>query len=105
MEEEKKQVTPLQALITILLVGAGIWYFYGGGLEKQAAKDMNRIENEVAADSVRQYNIAKEKGDPMDACVHAGLVAAAYLQAKDSANYETWKATERADCAKAGLPK
>jgi hypothetical protein len=105
MADEKKQVTPLQALLTICMVGGGIWYFYGGGLEKQAANDMRRIENEVAAGAVREYNIAKEKGDPMDACVHAGLVAAAYLQAKDSSNYEIWKATERADCDKAGLPK
>jgi hypothetical protein len=86
-------------------VGAGIWYFYGGGLEKQAAKDMRRIENEVAADAVREYNIAKEKGDPMDACVHAGLVAAAYLLENDSGNYELWKATDRVDCEKAGLPR
>jgi len=105
VEDEKKQVTPLQALLAVILVGGGIWYFYGGGLEKQAAKDMKRIEKEVAADAVREYNIAKAKGDPMDACVHAGMVAAAYLQANDSSNYELWKATERADCAKAGLPQ
>lgn len=105
MADEKKQVTPLQALITICLVGAGAWYFYGGGMEKQAAKDMRRIEYEVAADAVREYNIAKEKGGAMDACVHAGMVAAAYLQANDSSNYELWKATERVDCEKAGLPQ
>jgi len=39
-----------------------------------------------------------------DVCVHAGLVAAAYLQAKDEENYREWKATEKTDCVAAGLP-
>ncbi len=88
----------------IVVAIASTWYFFGGGLEQHAAIGMQRIENQVASDSVKQYEIAKRDGSPMDACVHAGMVAAAYLQAKDEPNYQQWKATERADCAAAGLP-
>lgn len=56
------------------------------------------IHDQVAVDSVEQYRIAKRNGDAVDACVHAGMVAAAYLQAKDETNYQKWKDIERADC-------
>jgi hypothetical protein len=39
----------------------------------------------------------------MDAYIHAGLVAAAYLQAKDEANYQKWKEIEKAEAARANL--
>ncbi|MDD3236568.1 MAG: zinc-ribbon domain-containing protein [Candidatus Gastranaerophilales bacterium] len=65
--------------------------------------EMSSIENKVAEDAVEQYNIAKAQGDKMQACVQAGLVSAAYLQAKDSDNYNKWKATEKTDCNKAGI--
>lgn len=78
-------------------------YFFGGGLEHQAAKEMNKIETQVATESVEQYNIAKRQGDAIQICVQAGMVSAAYLQAKDESNYQTWKATEGEDCKAAGV--
>lgn len=65
--------------------------------------NLENIEKQVATDSVDQYNIAKKQGDPMMVCVQAGFVSAAYLQAKDDANYNKWKDIEKADCSKAGL--
>jgi len=65
---------------------------------------MQEIEDQVAADSVNQYRIAKNNGTPMDACVQAGLVAAAFLQAKDEPNYKKWKSVEHEDCIAAGMP-
>jgi hypothetical protein len=64
-----------------------MWWAYGGG-----------IEHQVATDELKQYNIAKQQGDKAEICVEAGLVAAAYLQAKDSDNYDIWKRTESSDC-------
>ncbi|QJD91784.1 zinc ribbon domain-containing protein [Duganella dendranthematis] len=88
------------------LVAVGVlWFYFGGGLEKQAAKQLGDIHNQVAADSVAQYEIAKASGTPMDRCVQAGLVTAAYLQAKDDANYKIWKQVESADCSTAGVPR
>ncbi len=82
-----------------------IWFYFGGGLEQQAAKQMQTIENQVAADAVKQYEIAKNSGNAIDAYVHAGMVAAAYLQAKDEPNYKKWKDIEKQEAINAGMPQ
>jgi hypothetical protein len=74
-------------------------------VEEQTAATMGQIEQKVATDAVAQYDIAKRNGDPIQTCVQAGMVSAAFLQAKDETNFNQWKATEKADCAKAGMPK
>ena len=66
---------------------------------------MKMIENQVADDAVKQYEIAKQQGDKMQICVQAGFAAAAFLQAKDQPNYNKWKAQEKSDCRAAGLPR
>ena len=65
---------------------------------------MDGIYKKVSSDAVAQYEITKRGGAVVDICAHAGMVAAAFLQAKDETNYRIWKATEAADCAKAGVP-
>ncbi|MEQ1908020.1 MAG: hypothetical protein ABMA15_04315 [Vicinamibacterales bacterium] len=93
------------AVIALLLMGVSGWYYFGGGLESQANRTMQDIQSKVAADAVAQYGIAQRNGSAMDVCVQAGFVTAAYLQAQDEANYQRWKQTEKADCAKAGIEK
>jgi hypothetical protein len=88
-------------LIGLILV---IVFFASGGLNKQVERDMQEIENKVASDAVAQFQIAKAQGDKMQICVQAGLVSAAYLQAKDTANYNAWKEIEKGWCKVAGLP-
>ena len=83
----------VRVLIGAAICGATLWFFLGGGLE-----------GKVADDAVKEYEIAKRNGTKMDVCVQAGLVTAAYLQAKDEDKYREWKATEKADCTAAGLP-
>lgn len=97
-------INKLASVITLIFVLAIGWYFFGGGLEQQAQSDMSKIEHQVAADAVRQYNIAKSGGTATDLCVHAGMVSASFLQAKDEQNYRVWKKIEAADCEKAGVP-
>ena len=87
-----------QALISLAIVAGGLWFFFGGGLEKQAAKDLKQIQSQVAEDAKKQYYIALQQGDPVQVCVQAGLVAAAYLQANDEHNYQRWKDTEQKIC-------
>jgi hypothetical protein len=70
-----------------------------------AESAMNDIEQQVARDSVAQYGIAKRSGDKIQTCVHAGMVAAAYLQAQDERQYNEWLGVEKADCEAAGMPK
>ena len=102
------------ATFPALIVLAGIAYFsyqYAcststpGGFRNVGAQPLQQIHNDVAADLVEQYFIAKRAGKPMDACVHAGIVAAAYLQAKDESLYRLWKQTEKQDCVNAGLSR
>ncbi len=104
MGNEDNNQNIIGVILAIIITIIAIWYFWGGGLEKQASKDMRQIEQQVATDAVKQYNIAKRSGNAMDAYIHAGLVAAAYLQAKDEANYRKWKKIEKQASAKAGMP-
>lgn len=86
------------ALVSTLLLAAC-------DVEKQAAQNMQNITNQVAADAVKQYWIAKRNGTPIDICVQAGLVSAAYLQAQAESKYREWKGTQTLDCARAGVPQ
>ncbi len=65
---------------------------------------MNAIERDVAKDVVAQYEIAKREGSTMQMCVQADMVAAAFRQAKDEANFRIWNKIKKHDCSKAGLP-
>ncbi|HEY5373747.1 MAG TPA: hypothetical protein VIK01_08665 [Polyangiaceae bacterium] len=78
----------------------------GGSSRVGVAPDfsMDRIKQKVATDAVNQYNMAKRGGSAVDVCVHAGFVAAAYLQANDETNYQAWKQTQKTDCQAAGVP-
>ena len=87
-----------QVFVGLLGAAVALWFFATGGITQ-------RIENKVASDFVTNYQIAKREGDKMQICVQAGIVTAAYLQAKDEANYRQWKQTKDADCSRAGLPK
>lgn len=102
---KRQETNPVAALATLVVLGLGAWFYFGGGLEQQAAENMREIEKKVAIDAVRQYDIAKRNGTAIDACVQAGMVSAAFLQANDEPNYAQWKQTEKSDCAAAGLPK
>ncbi len=64
---------------------------------------MSYIENQVAEDAVKQYEIAKKQGDKIQICVQAGLASAAYLQAQNETKYNEWKDIEKKDCRAAGL--
>ena len=103
MSEQKS--SSIQTIVGVIAAVAMLWYFFGGGLQKQAANDLQGIHNQVASDAVKQYEMTLRSGTPIDICVHAGLVSASYLQAKDESNYQRWKLTEAADCARAGVPR
>ena len=74
------------------------------GCDQMVDQQMDAINKKVAEDAVEQYEIAERQGDPMQICVQAGFVSAAYLQAKDESNYNYWKSIERMRCTAAGLP-
>jgi hypothetical protein len=102
--EQTKKAGKGKIIIGIIVLVVMLAYFFGGGVEKQAASNMQQIENKVASDAVEQYNIAKKNGSAMDAYVQAGMVCAAYLQAKDEENYKKWKAIEKKEAKAVGMP-
>lgn len=90
----------------IILGGIGlVSIIYTSNQITNITSSIGEIEKKVAVDSEKQYVIAKSNGSAMDACVQAGLVAAAHLQAKDEANYRRWRQIEVSDCDKAGVPR
>ncbi len=99
-----KSASSINAVAGLAFIVLVIWFFFGGGLEQQTDKEIQRIGDQVANDAVDQYNIAKRGGDLIQICVHAGIVSAAYLQAKDEFNYQIWKETETSECKAAGMP-
>lgn len=89
-------------LCSALLVGA---IFAMSACDQIADNHLQAVNDKVAADAVEQYNIAKTSGgSSIDLCVQAGMVAAAYLQAKNDAEYSRWKMQQDSDCRVAQVP-
>jgi hypothetical protein len=65
-----------------------------------AAQVHDQLAWRVVNDSIQQYEIAARSGTKVDACVHAGLVAAAAIQAKDEDLFRKWKEIERYECGR-----
>lgn len=93
----------LKIIIGVVVLIIALSFIFGGGVEEQAKKELDKIENQVANDAVKQYEIAKKNGSAMDAYVQAGIVAAAYLQANDEENYKKWKKIEEEEAKNVGL--
>lgn len=75
-----------KALIALVSLGFAAWVFTGG------------VERKVAQDAIEQYEIAVRSNDPTQICVQAGLVSAAYMQAKDEQKFREWRRTETRAC-------
>lgn len=105
MEAKKQKSSTFKIVIGVVIAILLIYFFFGGGLEKSANNQVQQIENQVALDFEKQYKIAKENGTAIDAYTQASLVSAAYLQANDQENYKKWKAIEKEEAKRAGMPQ
>ena len=63
------------------------------------------LYSRVAEDVRAQYMMVRRNGNAVEMCVYAGLVAAAYLQARDEAHYAAWKQAEANDCRHTGIAR
>lgn len=106
-EKRRQSVNAGQVVGVLLAAMVLYWWFAVAGSAKDpiTTNAMDNIYGKVSSDAVSQYGIAKRNGNAMDACVQAGMVSAAFLQAKDEANYAKWKATEKDDCKVAGISR
>ena len=82
--------------LTLVLFGAAC-----AGPSQQTTSGVDN--RKVVSDALDRYNNAKRSGTPIDLCVQARVVAAAYLQVKDEENYNIWKETEATDCGAVGM--
>lgn len=68
--------------------------------QEDLEKDVNL---KIVKDAMDQFQIVSRGGDKMEICVHAGMVSAALVQAKDQEHYASWKPLERKLCKAAGM--
>lgn len=80
----------IPAAIAFALACAGC----GQVVEGQA----RQVSDLQVREATRGYEAARNRGDPLDMCVKAKLVAIAYGDAKDATNASVWKAREAQDC-------
>ena len=90
----------MKKIVTVLAIAITLT-----GCDQAVEAQMDSTYDKVSSDMVAQYDIAKKQGDPIQTCVQAGMVSAAYLQAKDETKYNEWKAIEKTDCKAAGIDK
>jgi hypothetical protein len=67
-------------------------------VSRSGSRFMDDINEKVVSDAEREYQIASSSGNNVDRCVHAGMVAAAHLQAHNQPSYQSWKMREEMDC-------
>ena len=87
---DQNQMTTGTFIVVLIAVGVGVWFYLSGGLRQQTPEGAMRTEAELAADTEKEYAIAKRSGTAHDAWTKAVLVAGHYLSAKDEANYQKW---------------
>lgn len=93
----------LKIILGSIVLIAILSTIFGGGIEGQAEKELNKIEIQVAKDSEKQYHIVRKNGISIESQVQAAMVAAAYLQAKDEVNYNKWNTIANEEAKKLGM--
>ena len=78
----------------ILVVGFCISLFSRFAPSADPAYRSISIEDQVAQNAVKEYQIAAREGDLLQMYTQAGFCSAAFLQAHDEENYRKWKAIE-----------
>jgi hypothetical protein len=68
-------------------------------------KSRQQDTDQITADAIREYEIARQSGNASEAYVHAAAVAEAFLQAHDQANYQKWVNIRRTEALRAGVPE
>ena len=98
----KSQLTNYVLIAGVVVVSIW-WKFLPAG---KAPAPEEPLSYKVARDAAVEFDIARRNGGTaMDLCVQASFVNAAWLQAKNEAEYAKWKTAEKEWCALAGLPR
>ena len=68
------------------------------GCNRIAEGQAKRISGLQVREATQAYDMARNRGDPLDMCVKAKLVAIAYADAGDQGAASAWTAREAEDC-------
>ena len=71
----------------------------GNNVYKSMENMMDGYYKNVVNDEIQKYNMAKQQGDSMNACMSAGMIAQSYYELKDTQNYNKWKNIEKQSCS------
>ena len=77
--------------------GISSGYHVVNAIEQTMESELTTIDDR-AADEVIQYGYAVRSGTRLDACKQAGVVGAAYLDARNESAYKRWKQIEAENC-------
>lgn len=100
----------LKTTIVLAAVAAVSWW-YGrvvvlpSNETEPARKLQESVDTSLIRQATRQYELVVANGTKIERCVHAGLVANAYLHAMQEDGYKAWSAVKKRDCEAAGLPE
>jgi hypothetical protein len=90
--------TTMRALLGVLvLLGLISGYHVANAIDQTVQSELTTIDDR-AADEVIQYGYAMRSGTRLDACKQAGVVGAAYLDARNETAYKRWKQIEAENC-------
>lgn len=100
----------LKSLVLLGAVAAGAWWFgrtviVPSDPAERAQKFKETVNASVIQQATREYQLVAANGTKIEKCVHAGLVANAYLNAMEEGEYKTWVAVKKRDCEEAGVPQ
>ena len=71
----------------------------GGNIFDSMENMMDGYYESTVENEIKKYNMAKQQGDSMNACMSAGMVAQGYYELKDTQNYNKWKNIEKQSCS------
>lgn len=99
-----------KSFVLLAAVAGGSWWFgrtvvLPSDPAERAQKFRETVNSSVIQQATREYELVAVNGTKIEKCVHAGLVANAYLNAMQENGYKTWVAVKKRDCEEAGVPQ
>lgn len=85
MSVDQKSQNPAQGLISLIIFGVLIWFFFGGGLEQQVAQDMDKIHKQVIDVQDKPLPMSMEKLEKFDLELEKALKSIAPSPSQDGA--------------------
>jgi len=91
MPKRPSAVTAFAQWVTVAVVFVAILAGVVWGVARLSVAARARFHEQLISEAFQQYQIVKEGDDLMAKSMSAGVVAEAFLMAKDADNYHKWK--------------